>query len=120
MANPVVTITSPTSNPAYQTAEAGIELGGTVTDADGDITGVSWTNQTTSDSGFCFFNSESGIWGGAVIPLAMGENIIEIVAVDALSNEGSDTITVTRIDVKRPAPLAIAIAAANQRRRRRR
>lgn len=121
MASPVVTITSPTSDPAYQTAEANVELGGTATDTDGDITSLSWINQTTTDSGFLFHNPETGNWGGAVIPLALGENVIVVTAVDALSNEGSDTITVTRgEDVRRPSPLAIAVAAANANRRRRR
>lgn len=100
--DPVVAITSPTSNPTYTTSASSINLSGSATDSDGTIASMSWSCSTctptsgspTADDGT--FDEASDPWTASSIGLAADANTITVTATDDDGDTGSDIITVTR------------------------
>lgn len=89
---PTVTITSPTSDPAYSTVSFTIALGGMASDNVGVI-GVTWSNDQ-GGSGSAVMSGTN--WSISPISLVPGVNTITISASDAAGNTpGNDTISVT-------------------------
>jgi hypothetical protein len=88
---PTVTITSPTANPTTTSDASTITLAGTAADADGTITSVRWVNNRGGNGVAVGTTS----WTAAGIPLAGGENVISVAAIDDQGNASFDTITVT-------------------------
>lgn len=79
--DPVVTITSPTTDPTYDTGTGFVSMAGTATVATGNILSVTWTIDTGC-SGICEtvgLGTDSVTWS-AEIPLVDGDNIINIIA----------------------------------------
>jgi len=90
LTSPQVTITSPTSNPTYPTIFTAVALAGNASD-DRGVTTVTWVN----DRGGSGTASGSTNWSISSIPLALGQNVITVIAWDAAGHSGSDVITVT-------------------------
>jgi hypothetical protein len=88
--DPTVTITSPTSDPTYLTADNSFDISGTASDNVG-VTSVDWDNDAGSD-GTCTGTTS---WSETGIALAEGSNVITITAHDAAENTGTDVLTVT-------------------------
>jgi parallel beta-helix repeat protein len=89
---PTCTITSPTSLSMYYTTASTIDIGGTASDNIG-VTQVTWKNMATGLSGTA---ASTTTWSITGISLSAGSNLVYVNASDAVSNVGSDTITVTR------------------------
>ena len=87
---PVVTITSPTSNPTYSTTTSLLTLAGTASDAVG-VTQVTWANNR-GGSGTATGTTS---WSASGIVLQSGSNVLTVTARDAAGNTASDTLTVT-------------------------
>ncbi|MGJ8676127.1 MAG: PKD domain-containing protein [Akkermansiaceae bacterium] len=87
---PVVTITSPTSNEQFATLDATIDIAGTATD-NVAVTSLSWVNNL-GGSGTVTLGGSA--WQYDDVPLHMGSNVITITASDAFGNVGTDAITV--------------------------
>lgn len=87
---PVVTISSPTTSPAYATSSAIITIGGSASDANG-ISTVTWSNHR-GGSGTALGGTS---WNALNIPLQSGANVITITATDPSGNQGEDAITIT-------------------------
>jgi hypothetical protein len=89
---PVATITSPTSASTYNTSTTPLTtLAGTASD-DVGVVSCSWSS-SNGGSG-----STTGTTSWSVPSIALvtdGNTVIEVVCVDAASNQGSDTLTVT-------------------------
>ena len=88
--NPIVSITSPTSDQTFFSYSSSIDIGGLASDNTG-ITNVTWENNR-GGSGTC---NGTTSWYKNGIQLFTGENIITVTAHDPDGNSGSDTITVT-------------------------
>lgn len=91
VANPTITITSPTSSTTYSTTASSVTLAGTASD-DMGIASVAWTN-SSGGSGTC---TGTASWSVANLALQPGENIITVTATDTAGKKGTDVITVTR------------------------
>ncbi|MDO8537619.1 MAG: Ig-like domain-containing protein, partial [archaeon] len=91
---PTVIITSPTSNPNYDTNFATINLSGTAIDNVGIIS-MAW-GVSTDGNGIVSYNSSTNTWSASNIPLIIGQNLIIITARDAAGNIGNDSINVRR------------------------
>jgi hypothetical protein len=93
---PVVTITSPTTDPTLviRSATPLVDLAGTAIDDSGNISSVNWVNDT-GGSGTCTGTTN---WSVSGIGLVIGPNNITISATDPDGNEGSDTITIIYSD----------------------
>jgi hypothetical protein len=87
---PKITITTPTTDPAYVSATSTITLGGTAID-DVEVTHVTWAN----DRGGTGEASGTANWTITQIPLLPGENVITVTAHDGFGKIGIDTIHVT-------------------------
>src|SRR5439155_3359761 len=87
---PVVTMTSPTSNPTYSTTTSLLTLGGTAADAVG-VTQVTWANNRGGGGTATGTTS----WSAGGIVLQSGSNVLTVTARDAAGNTASDTLTVT-------------------------
>jgi len=95
--SPVVTISSPATNP-YQSAGSTVDFSGTASDNQG-VVSVSWVNTLSGESGTCTGTTS---WAARGITLKPGDNPIMITAVDAAHNSGFATITVKYKDVTAP------------------
>ena len=92
---PVVKVVRPGSTGRCTRNCPFVKLAGTVED-NGAIAQVTWSNQTTGESGTCDVNGTS--WNSPSIPLALGENRINVAARDEAGNTGTDVIYVTYVD----------------------
>ena len=106
-AAPVVTITSPTSDPSLSTATATIALGGTASD-DVQVAQVGWSVAPGGQSGTA---TGAATWSIASIPLAAGSNTITVTATDGAGRSSNDAIVVS-YDPTAPS-IAIGVPAAN-------
>ena len=86
---PVVQISSPTSDEAYTGTASTIDFSGTATDNTG-ISQVIWSN-SLGGSGIASGTSD---WRIAGIALHEGENLVTVTAIDDAGNQGLDSITV--------------------------
>ncbi len=86
---PVVTISSPTTDPSYSTGTDAIALAGTASD-NGTVAEVRWSNDR-GGSGVCSGTTD---WS-ASIDLYAGDNVIAITAEDIEGNTASDSLNVT-------------------------
>ena len=93
-ADPLVTITGPTSAATHTTSTETIAISGT---GSGSVSSVWWVNTTTGQSNWM---SGTTSWSGNV-PLALGANEIIVRAYNDNSIYNSDTITIT-LDNTRP------------------
>ncbi len=91
VANPTITITSPTSSTTYSTIGSSVTLTGTAAD-DMGIASVAWAN-SRGGSGAC---TGTASWSVADLALQPGENIITVTATDTAGKKGTDVITVNR------------------------
>lgn len=88
---PAITITNPTSDQAYTTANGTISLSGSASDNLNEINSVLWTNsRRRSDR-----ERHAIDWTIPDIDLSKGENIITIKAIDSVGNTGIAKITIT-------------------------
>ena len=101
---PTVTITSPTSNPAYSAPSSALTVGGTASDNVG-VTQVTWTNDR-GGSGSC---SGTTSWTCSGIVLSSGQNVITVTALDTEGQPGTDTLTVTFAAVSDPGPVGSVV-----------
>ena len=98
---PEVLISQPASTGVFSTTAEGVRIAGTTSDSDADI---QWFNsaggsgQTSPDWEPCFFFCEYE-WG-TYVPLAIGENLITVVA------SNGDSATQTSIMITRQATTA--------------
>jgi hypothetical protein len=98
---PTVTITSPTPNPTFDTSSSPITLMGSASDNVG-VTSVMWTN----DRGGTANCAGTTAWTCSNIALLSGPNVLTIRAVDAVTNAGTDTLTVTLTSGTQPPTLS--------------
>jgi parallel beta-helix repeat protein len=89
---PTCIITTPTSNPTYETDSTTITLAGTASDAWG-VASIAWKNMATGVSGTAAKGNAS--WSATGITLNVGINLIYINATDNSGNKKSDAIFVT-------------------------
>ena len=94
---PIITITTPTSDPVYAAIEASITLAGTALD-DVQLSNVAWFN-SRGGSGFATGTSN---WSVASIPLQIGDNVITVLAHDTAGNTGQDQLTVNFQPIQLP------------------
>jgi hypothetical protein len=87
--SPVVTITSPTSNPTYTTSSSTLVLGGVASD-NVAVNQVTWANGR-GGSGVC---SGTSTWSCSGILLSNGQNVLTVTARDSANNSGADVLTV--------------------------
>lgn len=87
---PVVTITSPTSDPTYSTSSTPLSVGGTCTDSESAVVLVTWVN-AAGGSGTA---TGTNTWT-ANVAMTSGSNTITVPCVDAPGNSANDVITVT-------------------------
>lgn len=107
---PAVTISSPTVNGSYETAEPTIQLAGTTAD-DSQISEVRWS----SSSGVGGTASGTTNWTIPDITLQEGSNTITVTAKDAAGNQGSATLTVVYTIPDNLAPvISITSPTANE------
>lgn len=90
MADPSVTITSPTSSPTWDTASGLINISGVATD-DVEVVEVTWSN----DQGGSGTATGTDEWSVVGIVLVEGVNVITVTATDGDLGTGVDTLTVT-------------------------
>lgn len=90
---PVVTITTPNTNP-FTTNTPFVSMAGTASD-DAAVTSVKWSNTATGKSSGCTGLSS---WSVNSIPLNLGANVINITAYDAAGNQAVSSITVNYVD----------------------
>ncbi len=91
--DPVVTITSPTSNTTYDNGSTQtVNIGGTASD-DNAVSVVTWTCPTCTPSGGTATGTTS--WNQNSIGLSNGDNVITVTAEDSSSNTSQDVLTVT-------------------------
>lgn len=88
--SPTVTITSPTSSPAYTTIDPSLNISGTATDSSG-ITEVRWSSDS-GESGAC---SGTNFWNASGISLTPGSNFVTVTAEDIFGNITTDNLMVT-------------------------
>ena len=91
-ADPVITISSPTSNTTYATTDTTITLQGAASD-DSAVNSVRWVNTTTAVSGTATGTTS---WQTSAISLVLGSNTLNVYATDIVGKIGTDTLTVTR------------------------
>lgn len=89
--NPVITITSPTSNATYATSSSTINISGTGSIASGTVDSVTWVNDR-GGSGSCTGTTS---WSVTGITLYSGVNVITITGTSDLAATGTAIITVT-------------------------
>jgi hypothetical protein len=101
--NPVVEITSPTTNASWTASSGSLAIAGTSAD-DGGVIEVKWENLRTGAVGMA-----TGLtsWD-ATVPLVPGLNEIRVTAKDVLYNTGADTLIVNYIP-----PVGPLLAAYN-------
>jgi hypothetical protein len=95
--DPVVTITSPTSNATYTTEDETVNLGGFASDG-GGISSVNWVN----DRGGAGLATGRETWFANNIPLALGANEITVTAFDPDNNSGTAILSVSYIEPAQP------------------
>jgi len=105
IANPTVTISSPTANASFGASTATINLGGSASDNVG-VTQVTWSNNR-GGSGTA---SGTTTWNASGVALKTGQNILTVTALDAAGNTATDTLTVT-YNVSQPGNNTPAIAS---------
>lgn len=86
---PLVTITTPTSDPVYASPSNSVILAGTASDNVG-VVSVAWSNDR-GGSGVAIGTTS---WTTTTIALQIGNNIITVSALDAAGNVGTDSINV--------------------------
>jgi len=96
---PTVAVTSPTSQPTYDTSQATLNLGGTAADNVG-VTSVTWSNSR----GGTGTASGTTSWSVSGIPLSSGANVIVVTARDQAGNQKSVGLTVTYTPPDTTAP----------------
>jgi hypothetical protein len=88
--SPTITITTPTTEATYSTANSPLNIGGTASD-DRAVSSVTWSN-SRGGSGAC---SGTTSWSKTGITLLSGQNVITVTATDVAGNSATDTLTVT-------------------------
>ena len=94
---PIVTITSPTSDP-YTATSSTVSLEGSSSDSTSGVKEVTWSN----DKGGSGTASGTTYWSISSISLSNGENKITVTAKDNAGNTSTDTITVTYSAATKP------------------
>jgi hypothetical protein len=87
---PTVTITSPTTDPAFVSPSSVLSIAGTATD-DVGVFQVAWFN----DRGGAGIATGTNDWSVPSIPLLPGQNVITVTAIDTNGNASQDTLTVS-------------------------
>jgi len=93
--DPVIHITTPTSDITCARNCPTLILGGTATD-NSSLAGVTWSNATTGASGNCTLSGSN--WSATGISLQLGDNVITARASDASGNTADAALTVRYID----------------------
>ena len=98
---PVVSITTPSSDPTFSTSMPVISYQGNATDSDtGDTVTISWENidgQGVTTSGTS--TVENGVWQQGPFTVNPGVNTFKVVATDTQGLTAEDIITVTHVNV---------------------
>ncbi|MCZ7648212.1 MAG: right-handed parallel beta-helix repeat-containing protein [Planctomycetota bacterium] len=97
---PGVTILFPTLGTKYTTVAETTALSGAAND-DRGVALVTWSN----DAGGSGFALGTVSWSVPNVALALGPNVITVMALDAAGNTGSDTLTVTRLPPPNQPPV---------------
>ena len=92
--NPSITITTPTTDPAYESPSRVLDLFGSASD-NVRVKRVNWVN----DRGGSGLAAGTGNWIAGPISLQEGMNVITVTARDVAGNTATDTITVTYLPV---------------------
>jgi hypothetical protein len=96
--SPAVTLDRPSAQPVYSTTVAALTIGGTCTDASANLSRVRVYNAQNSAEGWAY-----NLAGGSApfmvesIPLAIGDNEIQVTAYDSADNTGSGSMTIRRL-----------------------
>lgn len=102
---PVVTVTSPTSNPAYATSSSRLDIAGTASD-NVSVAAVTWSNNRGGSGRATGTTS----WSVTGITLWPGSNVLTVTASDYAENTSSDTLTV---DYSFPVPILNSISPSS-------
>jgi hypothetical protein len=96
--NPSVTLSRPSATSLYTTTVPGLTVGGNATDAGANLSRVLVRNARNGAEGWAY-----NLSGGSApflvesIPLAIGENKIDVTAYDTADNTGTGSITIRRL-----------------------
>jgi hypothetical protein len=88
-----VTITSPTTNTYYVSANNTVRLAGTVSDEIA-VLEMTWSNTGGGGGSLPGTAPGSNVWSITEVPLRIGTNVVTVTAFDASGNRASATITV--------------------------
>jgi len=88
---PTITISGPTSDPVFTTADATLDLSGTASDDTG-VVQITWSSNRGAAEGKAV---GTGTWSTDKIPLLPGTNVITVRATDASANVSSSVLVVT-------------------------
>lgn len=106
---PVASITQPTTTGAHTTSASVISIGGTATDAGGNLSRARVRNLTTNADGWDYtLRGASAPFLVPSIPLAEGANQIQVTVYDDAGNTGVASITVQRLGVALGAVVIVA------------
>jgi hypothetical protein len=95
---PEVSITRPTANPTYTTTVPYLSLGGTATDAGNNLSRVRVRNTANGAEGWDYgLAGSDAAFDVDALPLAPGENPIQVTVYDAADNLSSTSLTVRRL-----------------------
>jgi hypothetical protein len=95
---PDVTLTRPASTPVYTTTVSALSVGGNATDDGANLSRVRVLNTRNSAEGWAYnLSGASAPFLVESIPLAIGDNVIQVTAYDTGENTGGQSITVRRL-----------------------
>lgn len=93
--SPKVVISSPTADSTYLTTKKTIAMSGSYAD-NLCVKQVSWQNIANRTGGSVALAKAKGSWSFGKVPLALGENLITVTAIDRAGNQATDQLSVTR------------------------
>ncbi len=95
---PAITVTSPTTDQTYTTANGTITISGSASDDINEITAIAWSNTGGRNE----TERKTIEWAIPNIKLEKGDNVITVTAMDSVGNTGIATITITYAEANNP------------------
>ncbi len=96
-----ITIDEPTSDPFYEEFTSDVTLSGKYDTPTTYKPDISWVNHTTGKYGVCDLSYYTPTWSSTV-PVAVGDNLIEVTVMDSHGQTDSASITITHPNYHEP------------------
>ena len=95
---PVASISRPSASPVYTTTVPYLSIGGTATDGGNNLSRVHVLNTANSAEGWDYSLSGSAApFNVDNLPLALGDNLIQVTVYDGADNQGTASLTIHRL-----------------------